>query len=367
MSNYFDAIRTSLFYFPLIALASLIPYVFFQYRKVGYVQFNRSLVFYLFAFYAMTAFLLTVLPLPPVSENFCEFRGSVPPKLTPFRFVKNTFWEVQGNISLFSIVKSSTFMVTAFNVLLLMPLGFFLKYLFQIKNVGIAILIGFLSALFFEITQLTALYGLYPCRYRHFEVDDLITNTFGCYIGFVIAAYTTFLPNVSRKPLLNRRTVTLTQRFLAIFVDALLVILFTAYFIEGLTENVWILSLLKVGLLFIYFIFVSKQTNGQTFGKKLLGIRIVRMDGLKLSYKDLIARYGIFLILPFLVGEVSKFLIDTRFDDNLYLFLYMLFLAIWFVGTVMVTFVRKDRRGWLDRFAHTTQVLANPNRAKKTL
>lgn len=364
MYSYFEAIRTSIIYFPLIALASLVPYVYFQYKKVGYVQFNRSLVFYVFAFYAMTAFFLTVLPLPQITEGFCDYRiGKVVPSFYPFRFVRDTFREVQGNISLFSIVKSTTFMVTTFNVLLLMPLGFFLKYLFQVKNKGLATLIGFLVSLFFEITQLTALYGLYPCRYRHFEVDDLITNTFGCFIGFVIASYTTFLPNLSRKPLLNRGSVTLTQRFLAIFVDALLVILFASYIIEGLTENVWLLSLMKVGLLFFYFIFTSKMTNGQTLGKKILGIRIVRMDGLKLTYIDLIVRYGVFLILPYLVGEISKFLIDTRFDDNLYLFLYLVFLAIWFFGTVMVTFIRKDHRGWLDIFAQTTQVLANEENA----
>ncbi|PZX49444.1 VanZ family protein [Algoriphagus chordae] len=363
MNSYFEAIRTSLIYFPLLALASIVPFVYFQYRKTGYVQFNRSLVFYIFAFYAMTAFLLTVLPLPAITEGFCEYRiGKVIPSFFPFRFVRDTYREVQGNISLFSIVKSTTFMVTAANVLLLMPLGFFLRYLFQIKHAALATLIGFLSSLFFEITQLTALYGLYPCRYRHFEVDDLITNTFGCFIGFVIARYSTVLPNVSRKPLLDHTEVTLTQRFLAIFVDSLVVILFTSYIIEGLTDNIWILSALKVGVIFFYFIFVSKSTNGQTLGKKLLGIRIIRMDGLPLSYKDLIARYGVFLILPFLVGEVSKFLIDTRFDDRLYLFLYLLFLAIWFFGTVMVTFIRKDHRGWLDRFAHTTQVLANPNK-----
>ncbi|WP_169714449.1 VanZ family protein [Algoriphagus antarcticus] len=360
MYSYFEAIRTSIIYFPLIALASIVPYAYFQYKKVGYVQFNRSLVFYMFSFYAMTAFFLTVLPLPQITEGFCDHRiGKVIPSYFPFRFVRDTFREVQGNISLFSIVKSSTFMVTSFNVLLLMPLGFFLRYLFQVRNAGIAAVIGFLASLFFEITQLTALYGLYPCRYRHFEVDDLITNTFGCFIGFVIASYTTFLPNVSKKPLLNRSGVTLTQRFLAIFVDSLLVILFAAYIIEGISENVWLLTLMKVGLLFFYFIFISKMTKGQTLGKKLLGIRIIRMDGLKLTYKDLIVRYGIFLILPFLVGEVSKFLIDTRFDDNLYLFLYLFFLAIWFFGTVMVTFIRKDHRGWLDRFAHTTQILAH--------
>ncbi len=360
MNSYFEAIRTSILYFPLVATLSIVPYVYFQYKKIGYVQFNRSLVLYIFAFYAMTAFFLTVLPLPVISEGFCEFRiGKVIPSFFPFRFVKDTFREVQGNISLFSIVKSTTFMVTTFNVLLLMPLGFFLRYLFQIKNVWLATLLGFSASLFFEITQLTALYGLYPCRYRHFEVDDLITNTFGCFIGFVIARYSTLLPNVSSKPLLNQSEVTLTQRFLAIFLDALLVILFTSYIIEGLTQNIWLLSLMKVGLIFFYFIFVSKITNGQTFGKKLLGIRIIRIDRCKLTYKDLIARYGVFLILPFLVGEVSKFLLDTRFDDKLYLFLYLLFLAIWFVGTVMVTFIRKDHRGWLDRFAHTTQVLAH--------
>ncbi|SFB17853.1 VanZ family protein [Algoriphagus aquimarinus] len=360
MNSYFEAIRTSIIYFPLVAAASVVPYAYFQYKKIGYVQFNRSLVLYIFAFYATTAFFLTVLPLPVISEGFCEFRiGKVDPSFFPFRFVKQTFQEVQGNISLFSIVKSNAFMVTAFNVLLLIPLGFFLRYLFQIKNAGLATLIGFLASLFFEITQLTALYGLYPCRYRHFEVDDLITNTFGCFIGFVIARYSNVLPNVSKKPLLDRSEVTLTQRFLAIFVDSLLVILFTSYIIEGISENVWLLSLMKVGLIFFYFIFVSKMTNGQTFGKKLLGIRIIKMDGLKLTYKVLIARYGVFLILPFLVGEVSKFLIDTRFDNRLYLFLYLLFLAIWFVGTVMVTFIRKDHRGWLDRFAHTTQILAN--------
>lgn len=362
MNNYFEAIRTSFLYFPLVALASIVPFVYFQYRKIGYVQFNRSVVLYIFAFYSMTAFFLTVLPLPAISEGFCAFReGKVIPSFFPFRFVKDTFREVRGNISLFSIVKSHTFMVTAFNVLLLMPLGFFLRYLFQFRNAWLATLIGFLTSLFFEITQLTALYGMYPCRYRHFEVDDLITNTFGCLIGFVIARYSTILPNVSSKPLLNHSEVTLTQRFLAIFVDALIVILFTSYLIEGLTENIWLLSLMKIGLIFFYFIWVSKLTNGQTFGKKLLGIRIIRMDRGTLTYKGLIARYGIFLILPFLVGEVSKFLLETQFDDKLYLFLYLLFLAIWFFGTVMVTFIRKDHRGWLDRFAHTTQVLATRN------
>jgi glycopeptide antibiotics resistance protein len=38
-----------------------------------------------------------------------------------------------------------------------------------------------------ELTQLTGIWGLYPCPYRQFDVDDLILNTTGVVIGFALA------------------------------------------------------------------------------------------------------------------------------------------------------------------------------------
>ena len=40
---------------------------------------------------------------------------------------------------------------------------------------------------FIEISQATGLYGIYACPYRHFEIDDLILNVFGVWLGFTLA------------------------------------------------------------------------------------------------------------------------------------------------------------------------------------
>lgn len=49
--------------------------------------------------------------------------------------------------------------------------------------------------LFFELTQLTGLYFIYPKPYRFFEVDDLIPSTIGGMLGFAVAPLlNVFLP-----------------------------------------------------------------------------------------------------------------------------------------------------------------------------
>ena len=49
-----------------------------------------------------------------------------------------------------------------------------------------AVLGGFGLSLTVELTQLTGLWGLYPCPYRQFDVDDLILNTTGVALGFAL-------------------------------------------------------------------------------------------------------------------------------------------------------------------------------------
>lgn len=49
-----------------------------------------------------------------------------------------------------------------------------------------AVLLGFGLSLTIELTQLTGVWGLYPCPYRQFDVDDLILNTAGVALGFAL-------------------------------------------------------------------------------------------------------------------------------------------------------------------------------------
>ena len=49
-----------------------------------------------------------------------------------------------------------------------------------------ALALGCGVSLFNEIAQLTALWGIYPCRYRQFAADDLILNPLGVLLGFAM-------------------------------------------------------------------------------------------------------------------------------------------------------------------------------------
>ncbi len=55
------------------------------------------------------------------------------------------------------------------------------------QKLGMALLLGIALPLLVELTQLTGIWGLYPCAYRQFDVDDLILNFAGIVIGFLSA------------------------------------------------------------------------------------------------------------------------------------------------------------------------------------
>src|SRR5690606_27048173 len=71
-----------------------------------------------------------------------------------------------------------------FNVLLFIPLGFFVRVLAG-RGIFTALFVGFGVSLLVETTQLTGVWGVYPCAFRFFDVGDLTTNTLGALLGAV--------------------------------------------------------------------------------------------------------------------------------------------------------------------------------------
>lgn len=71
-------------------------------------------------------------------------------------------------------------------VAMLFPLGIYLRYYFR-QNFLQTVRWGFLVSLSIELLQLTGLLFIYPRPYRLFDVDDLITNTLGAALGYLIA------------------------------------------------------------------------------------------------------------------------------------------------------------------------------------
>jgi hypothetical protein len=47
--------------------------------------------------------------------------------------------------------------------------------------------LGLAVSLLIELTQLTGVWGVYPCAYRLFDVDDIVTNSFGALLGALVS------------------------------------------------------------------------------------------------------------------------------------------------------------------------------------
>lgn len=76
-------------------------------------------------------------------------------------------------------------MQVVLNVLLFMPLGYFLRVLWG-RGVIVSTATGLAVSAMIETTQITGVWGIYPCPYRLFDVDDLLANTSRAFLGAVL-------------------------------------------------------------------------------------------------------------------------------------------------------------------------------------
>ena len=106
-----------------------------------------------------------------------------------------------------------------FNVALFVPLGAFVRYLRGTRVVA-ATAFGLAVSLLVELTQLTGDWFAYPCAYRVFDVDDLITNTLGALLGALLAPALVLVPGQHRDDNSGRaRPVTAWRRLLGMVCD----------------------------------------------------------------------------------------------------------------------------------------------------
>lgn len=90
----------------------------------------------------------------------------------PFKIIYDSYisYNINNNLNYFIINLLG-------NIIIFIPIGFIISYLYKLDTKYI-ILIGFLLSLFIELFQL-----LLP---RWTDIDDIILNTLGVYIGYLI-------------------------------------------------------------------------------------------------------------------------------------------------------------------------------------
>ena len=230
--NYIAPIKTALIVFPIIALIGTLPFLLYEYRKYGSIPILRSFIVYSFVFYLLSAFFLTLLPLP--SKEVVSQMTFNPVQIIPFNFIKDFLREtklvIKDPSTYLVALRQNVFIQPFFNILLLLPLGVYLRYYFKLSFIK-TIILSFLLSLFFEITQLTGIYGIYPRAYRIFDIDDLFLNTLGGIIGYGITpALVFFLPkreDIDKKAYEIGKSVSMTRRGLGAIIDRIIITIFT--------------------------------------------------------------------------------------------------------------------------------------------
>lgn len=333
MGEYIEPIRLAIFIFPLIAFLFTLPYLFYQYHKYGSLLLRRAFIVYSFILYLTCAYFLVILPLPSLQS--VENMKTPWVQLVPFDFVKDFFLKssfiLEDPSTYISVFKESYFYQVFYNILLTLPFGVYLRYYFKCSFVK-TLFLSFLLTLFFEGTQLSGLYGIYPRPYRLFDIDDLFLNTLGGIIGFAITPlFCKFLPErqkLDELSYIKGQKISLLRRIFAITIDFFLVQILTTCFMTLGIDSILIQYVLSIIILFMV---VPIWRGGFTFGKKWMNIKIVTMDGEKPKWYQYLIRYGILYLLllplPFYLSFII--FIFTTFTGNIS-FWIMMILTIFF-------------------------------------
>ena len=303
MGGYIEALEQAAILFPILAVLFTIPYIAWNYHKYGSVLSLRILIVYSFILYMLCAYCLVILPLP-TGEAAANLSGHQA-QLVPFTFLGDIARESDAVLSQprtwLTVFNSNAFLTTLFNLFLTMPFGMYLRYYFRCGWKR-TLVYSLLLSLFFELTQLSGLYFIYPGSYRLFDVDDLIVNTCGSMIGFVLARIAMrFLPSreeLDRESFVRGRRISLLRRIVAFIYDeiayaVLFIVVFLIWTANFGTMSVWVYALIWLA----YFALCPIVLRGQTIGHRLTKLRIVSSGGGRVHWYQYALRYTLLFVL----------------------------------------------------------------------
>ena len=310
MSSYVRVALAGVLTFPLVAALALVPYMVYEYRRYGSIPAWKSFVVFSLILYAICAYYMVILPLPANREAYVAYAAV--PNLVPFRFVgelsvaaRQVGLSPTAPATWLAFLRTSYAYVFLFNVLLTCPVGFFCHYLFG-GRWWHAVLAGFATSLFFELTQLSGLYGIYAHPYRLFDVDDLVVNTAGALVGYVgTLPVCRMLPDIddvnARAIERGRSYPSVSRRLLALVFDLVLLAVVAWASRRGLAALPGAvgtsagLARLEADTLAITLVFVVVPlvASGATVGQRILRMRVVSPDGSDAPRRRVFARQAI--------------------------------------------------------------------------
>lgn len=348
--NYLISIKTSIIVFPFLALLFTLPFIISQYHKYGSISPFRVLIIYSFILYMLTIYFLVILPLPKISEVVKQPRMI---RLIPLTFIKDFINETSFCLSdpstYLKAISEPCFYTVVFNLFMTVPFGMYLRYYFKC-NLKKTIIYSFLLSLFFELTQLTGLYFIYPYQYRVFDVDDLLINTLGGMIGYyLMGIFRVFLPTreeIDEESIRKSKVVSGLRRIIIFELDCfiyLLIFIFLSIFIK--TKKLFLITFI------IYYILIPYIKNGYTLGGKFLNVRLEYLKNkLVNSSLRIIFIFCYYFLTPYVVFKITY--LSNRnisIDKSILVYLFVL-CGILLFYLINSSFLIKNKHMFYDKF-----------------
>ncbi|MEK0316618.1 VanZ family protein [Cohnella sp. 56] len=374
MSFYAQPLLAAVLFSILLGVLLFVPWLIYSYRKYGFFSLWATSVAFSFIYYMISALFLVLLPLP-ASYDTCaqQAPGTVHYSLLPLRFMADivkdgtVVWSRPGTYP--QMLKQSAFWQAIFNLLLLVPFGAYLRYFFQEKrHWQKALGLGFGLSLFYEVTQLTGIYGVYKCAYRLFDIDDLMLNSAGALVGYLAAPIVLAL-FPSRASLqakqdsfgINSQAAPIAQ-LLALLVDYAIIRI--SYFVSTgiLTANAFAEAVhVTIGFAIMYGI-VPFVLKGRTPGTSLLRLRLTDRKGQPPALNAVLKR-TFALYVPWLLSGLFGAVTDISLPYRSPLYEYVIWLqaavlllsivvwAVLFIHAFIVVGHKGKRSFYFDYFA----------------
>ena len=345
--GYISVLKTSILIFPVIAWFITMPYAIWMYRKYGSINFIKTLIVFSMVLYLECCFLLIILPLPQISSIHTRYIDMM--NLKPFKFVLDFMKEnplrIFDKTTYVSALKHGTFYVPAFNVLMLVPFGIYLRYYFKCSLKKTIALTALLS-LIFELIQLSGLFFIYSGPYRLCDIDDIIQNTLGGIIGYYIGGIVSLLlpkrEKLDEAALKKGKEVPGLRRMLAFTIDI--------FIINILNAILKVMLPFSFIIIFILYFSIIPIWKGNTIGSKILKfhLEIENNNIIKLLLRSLgilIYFYGFPKLVTYIMNMLAGNI--TTLEISLIYFALMLTLGIYAIITVII--VLKNKRFPFDK------------------
>ncbi|MFD9733116.1 VanZ family protein [Umezawaea sp. NPDC059074] len=346
LSSYLENIRTGFLAFVGIGALVLLPLVALHYYRFGRVEPRRALVLYGLLAYGLVALALIFLPFPD-RANLCQ--GDQMLSTVPFQWVTDmrNNMAYNGRSGIVAMATSSAFVQQAFNAALFLPLGIVLRKAYG-KGVLATVFIGLGISLLVEVVQYTGNFWIYPCPYRISDVDDLISNTSGSLLGWMIAPVAIVVPALpdADTAVASPDTVSVPRKVLGLIAEAVVFLVIARFLFP---TNPWA----QIGLVVAMRIALPAATGGWTLGGWLMRYRMRRLDGgradpARITVRELLGVTGLVAYAVLLSPRLTSW---TGFGVDL------LVVSLVLLGSFAAPVFRRDQLGWHERVAGTRGIM----------